>query len=180
MDRARSTTTEGKQPRRGEKDSFWTLFNEEAPRLTGFFRRRVGVIDDVSDLVQETFLRLLRAGVSRELDNPRAYLHRIAWNLLNDRWKRSRRQGPCESLDEDVAVPVEADQDQRLEAAELMEAYRAAVANLPTRTREVFVLQRRDGLSYKEIAERLGIGVRTVEWHVAQALLRIRRAIDAA
>jgi len=46
---------------------------------------------------------------------------------------------------------------------------------LPRRTREVFLLHRLEGLAYKEIAAQLGISIRTVEWHVAEAILRIGR-----
>ena len=44
--------------------------------------------------------------------------------------------------------------------------------------REVFLLHRVDGLSYKDIALQLGISVRTVEWHIAEAIVRIGRGLD--
>lgn len=60
----------------------------------------------------------------------------------------------------------------------MREQYRASVDALPPRTREVFKLHRIDGLQYKEIAERLDISVRTVEWHIAEAIVRIGEALD--
>ena len=71
-----------------------------------------------------------------------------------------------------------ADQAYSIEASQMMQTYERALATLPPRTRQVFLLHRVDELSYKQIAEQLGIGVRTVEWHVAEALVRIRRVLD--
>jgi RNA polymerase sigma-70 factor (ECF subfamily) len=56
--------------------------------------------------------------------------------------------------------------------------YREAVDALPSRMREVFLLHRVDGVAYKEIAARLDISVRTVEWHIAEAIVRIGRGLD--
>jgi RNA polymerase sigma-70 factor (ECF subfamily) len=54
------------------------------------------------------------------------------------------------------------------------------VAGLPPRTREVFLMHRVEELGYKAIAARLGISVRTVEWHVAEAVARLARDLDGA
>ena len=156
------------------------VYRAEAPRLSRYFRFRIGKGEDIGDLVQEAFLRFVRVEPDHKVENPAAYLHRIARNLLVDRSRRCKTgcaivDAPLDSEDE-IGVP--ADQAYQLEASQLMESYQEAVDALPPRTREVFLLHRIDELSYKEIAARLDIGVRTVEWHIAEALFRIRRALD--
>jgi RNA polymerase sigma-70 factor (ECF subfamily) len=62
-------------------------------------------------------------------------------------------------------------------ASELAAAAAAAVADLPPRCREVFTLSRARGLSYAEIAETLGISVKTVEAQMARALRGLRERL---
>ena len=156
-----------------------TLYHQEAPRLLRFFRRRSVDKEDSPDLVQEAFLRFLRAGAQTS-DRPVAYLHRIARNLLFDRSRRQARRRAvfdAKPLEKDAAS-VPPDQAYAIEASQLMQSYQQAVNTLPPRTREVFLLHRVEELSYRQIAERLGIGLRTVEWHLAEALVRIRQTLD--
>ena len=157
-----------------------SLYASEAPRLARFFRRRTRSAEDVADLVQDAFVRLVRRAAIETIENPAAYLHRIATNLLSDRGQRRARTAPerhAASLD-GLDVPVAPTQSDMLETAQLMRAYERAVAALPPRTRQVFLLHRVENRSYRLIADELGIGVRTVEWHMAEALMRIRRALD--
>ena len=153
------------------------LYVVESLRLLRFFRRRVGKGDEAADLVQETFVRFAGHSTSGSLRNPAAYLQRIARNLLIDRYRR-RDAAPSMVNIDDADIVVRSDQADALEAAELMSAYEEAIGNLPPRTREVFLLHRVGELSYTDVAARLGISVRTVEWHIGEALVRIRRALD--
>lgn len=156
------------------------LYRREAPRLLRFFGRRTGAGVDTADLVQETFLRFMRGMPARTVEKPTAYLHRIARNLLFDRTRyRGRRGAFLTPLPiDDVSLSVPPTQSHLIEASQMMDSYRQAVEALPPRTRQVFLLHRVDELSYKAIAEQLGISVRTVEWHITEALMRIRRILD--
>lgn len=157
-----------------------TMFRTEAPRLARYFRHKISGTDDPLDLVQEAFLRFLGRSRHGLPGNPAGYLHRIARNLLFERARRRKANGGAREcpLPPDFEISVPPSQEREIEAAEMMDAYDNALAQLPPRTREVFLLHRRDELSYKQIAARLGIGVRTVEWHIAEALFRIRRMVD--
>lgn len=155
------------------------LYRDQAPRLTQRLRARLNSSEDARDLVQDAFARLLGSTKRASLDRPEAFLNRIVRNLLIDRSRRLANRAQHVSIDgttEPVAHPTQAD---GIELAETQERYRTAVAALPERTRAVFLLHRVDGLSYKEIAAELGISIRTVEWHVAEAILRIGKALDA-
>lgn len=155
------------------------VYRAEAPRLSRYFRFRARCPDDAADLVQEVFVRFLRRTTARDLGNPAAYLHRIARNLLVDGGRRRACRPVIETRGEVHGVEaMPADQSYAIEASQMMDAYQRAVDALAPRTREVFLLHRVDELSYKEIAARLGISTRTVEWHIAEALVRVRRMLD--
>jgi RNA polymerase sigma-70 factor (ECF subfamily) len=164
-------------PGRLERRLLEDMYRAEVPRLARFLRKRLPVTDDPLDLVQEAFLRLAGSSPDTLLRNPEAYLQRIIRNLLVD---RSRRAGKAQHvpLDEGCEVAVAPDQADALQADDLRRLYRGAVDALPPRTREVFLLSRVEELGYKEIAMRLGISIRTVEWHVAQAIIGIDKALD--
>lgn len=155
------------------------LYRDHASALTRRLRRRVGCGEEASDLVHEAFARLLRAGAFQRLREPEAFLGRVVRNLLIDRSRRLAGKAVHLQIDDAPEVSVRADQADAIEVGQMRDRYREVVASMPPRTREVFLLHRVDELGYKEIAGRLGISVRTVEWHIAEAITRISRELDA-
>ena len=115
------------------------------------------------------------------ISQPAAYLQRIARNLLIDRHKRretsaDRRHDP---LDEDCDIAVPPSQEAEIEAEQLLMLYEAALAGLSVRSREIFLLSRREGLTYKEIQAATGLSMGTVEYHMMRAIAHIDRYLDA-
>jgi RNA polymerase sigma-70 factor (ECF subfamily) len=154
---------------------FDVLYREQAPRLRRWLDARLRSSEEANDLVQDAFARLLGSDARNGLRQPEAFLNRIVRNLLIDRSRRVSNRTPHVPIDEANAPAARATQEDEIEVAQMRERYRSAVAALPPRTREVFVLHRVEGLGYKEIATQLGISIRTVEWHMGEALLRIGR-----
>lgn len=153
------------------------LYRDEAPRLRRRLRARLAA-DEACDVVQDAFARLLGSGGLGSLRRPEAFLNRIVANLLIDRARRAATRGEQLRIDEDIELSVAADQVEQIELAQMQERYRAAVARLPDRMQQVFILHRVDELGYKEIAVQLGISTRTVEWNMAQAILRMTRMLE--
>ena len=154
------------------------LYRDYAPQLRRRVRARLRSNEEASDVVQDAFARLLAATARQTLRQPEAFLNRIIRNLLVDRARRLARRSAHVPIDDDNEPAVRATQADGIELEDMRTRYRAAVAALPERRRQVFLLHRVDGLSYKEIAARLGISHRTVEWHVAEAILGIGRDLD--
>ena len=153
-----------------------TWFSEHVlpnePALRAYLHRRFPTLPDHDDLVQETYARLLREKAAGRLTHERAFLFTAARNAAIDLFRR-RRTTPHETLDElaDPALLEETpgvieslDREQRLES--LLEALVA----LPERCRQVMMLRHLDGLSYKEIAARLGISPETVKVHMIKGV----------
>ena len=157
--------------------AFQATLPAEHARLLRYFNRRVGR-DAAPDLVQEAFARMFGSGALERIDNPPAYLTRIARNLLIDRSRQKRRD--CSiffPLDENRDAASHAEQTWRIEAVDLLRLYRQAVRAMPPKTRRVFVMHRLRRMTYKQIAEQLGISVATVEYHMMRALTLCRAAV---
>ncbi|WBQ17676.1 RNA polymerase sigma factor [Sphingobium yanoikuyae] len=155
---------------------FETIYRKEAPKLLSFLRRRIWLEEDRDDLVQEAFTRLAASRSTAASSNPGAYLQGILRHLLADRvrmWVKTQSFDPLVyAEDQHVAGP-----DAVAELNEMQERYRLAINGLPPRTKEVYLLHRADELGYRQIAEQLDISIRTVEWHVAEAIARIGKSI---
>ncbi|MCW3835028.1 RNA polymerase sigma factor [Sphingomonas canadensis] len=152
------------------------LYRSQSPRLARFFARRTPR-NEVADLVQESFRRLL--GTGTRVERPEAYLSRIATNLVRDRASASARHHDAahESYDDDaVAGP---DPHQQLEARDTVARLEAALTTLKPKTREIFLMHRLDGLSYAEIADAKGMSIKGVEKQISQALYLLRRRVGA-
>ncbi|NMN06755.1 MULTISPECIES: RNA polymerase sigma factor [unclassified Novosphingobium] len=159
-----------------EERQFVALYHEEAPKLRSFLRRRIWLEDDRDDLVQEAFTRLAASRSASAWSNPGAYLQGIVRHLLADRvrsWAKSQSLDPASCpIPQNVAGP-----DEAAELNQMRERYRVAIDGLPPRTKEVYLLHRVEELGYRQIAEQLSISIRTVEWHVAEAIVRIGKNI---
>lgn len=161
----------------GNRAAMEALYAAHHPELARYLRRRAPK-QDVSDLVQECFRRLAaKSGDAFALiEKPGAYLVRTARNLLTDRARTddARLQQHHHSFeDADVAGP---DPHAALEARETLRRVERAISRLKPQTGSIFVMHRFDGLSYEEIASAKGITVKGVEWHIAQAMIAIRKA----
>lgn len=156
-------------------DTHWleAAYRREAPRLTRFLRRRLPGEHETQDILHDAFVRLATASPAGGLRNPGAYLQRIARNLLLNHAKRASRRPMHIGIDQAPELAVAPDQSYAIEAGDVKRRFQNAVAALPPRTREVFVMHRVEDIGYALIAERLGISVGTVQWHISQAIFRI-------
>lgn len=131
--------------------------------LRGRLIRRYGA-EDAEDLIQETWLRFESYSRVHDIRHPRALLLRIASNIAVDTARRRGREGHsfCWNDDEMEAAGDGGQPEQVL--------LKQLVLSLPTPLRSVFLLSRFENLTYSQIADRLGISQKTVEWRMSKAL----------
>lgn len=133
--------------------------------------------EDAEDGMQEVFLRYTATGKQLPEDQEAAYLHTAARNVSHTAWQQAARRESVEaiSLDEhtDIAEGLAADEAAdplyRVEHRQRLSRLEEALAELPERRREAFVLHAIDGLTQTEVAERMGISRRMVHNHVTLA-----------
>lgn len=159
-----------------DRSSLLRLLVEHYEALTLYLSRRLGSASSANDVVHDTYLRLQRLGTVPALDNPRAYLFRIADNIALDRLRadgrRNRWQVADAGADEHASDAPSA--EQAIEQKQRKALLAQAIEELPPRCREVFLLHKIDGLSHSEIARQLGISKSMVEKHVMKALAHCR------
>ncbi|MGH9393986.1 MAG: RNA polymerase sigma factor [Terriglobales bacterium] len=144
------------------------LFQAHSRALFRTACRITGSAADAEDVLQTVFLRLLRGGArAAALEQPFAYLRRAAVNAALD-VVRARGAGEWAECD-DFAAPVPAAADP-----ELRRALRRALARLPPRSAEIFVLRHLEGIANRDIARMLSLSA----VHVAVVLHRARRQLQ--
>lgn len=149
-----------------------------------FLTRKFGCPLLAEDVVQETWLRVRRLPQPPVLDQPRAYLFKMAANLAIDRLRSEKlraRYISADAVPEDIpdGMPLP---DRLVDCQQRMVILRKAVDELPPRCREVFMLHKFEGLSHVEVAGRLGISRNMVEKHIIRGLAhcrdRLRQTIE--
>ena len=142
------------------------------PALRAYLSKRFPALPDHDDLVQETYVRTLRAHEGGRVPCARAFLFTTARNAAIDLFRR-RRGHAHEELSEFIALPLLDEAPGLAEAAEReqrLEVLLEAILALPERCRQVMMLRHLDGLAYKEIAARLGISPETVKVHMIKGV----------
>jgi len=138
--------------------------------LRAFVARRIRNTQEVDDLVQEACTRLIDTARSRTLDEPQAYLFRIAANLIAD---SHRRATPIVQLEPDHDSPIRPAQEDGQHVRELQLALETALGELAPRCRRVFVLRRFEDRSNADIAAELGISMRMVQKYMVTAITHL-------
>jgi RNA polymerase sigma factor (sigma-70 family) len=142
------------------------------PSLMQFLRHNWRNTSDIADLRQEVYVRVLDAAQRQIPDSATQFVFRTARNLLTDRVRREHVV-PIEAAADMDALEIAVDEpspDRVLMARDELRQLQAALDLLPPRCREAFVLRRVEGLTGRQIAARMGIGVATVSEHLANGL----------
>lgn len=150
------------------------LFQEHERDLRAFMAARLRCPVTAHDLAQELYLKVAGLETRLEVSHARAYLFRMAANLVIDHQRRERRQG---GLAAEVAALLGGDgsvsPERQVMAQDELQALIVAVEQLPPATRRVFKRNRFDGKTQREIAAELGISQTAVEKHIRKALARL-------
>ncbi len=157
------------------------VYADSRARLVRYLTRQTRCSQTAEDLAQDVFLAIPKARPIEPLHNPRAFLFRIASNLVLNRAKQETRRR--ELRDANVAVlwtaVDEVTPERQLLGEEALAQVGAAIERLPDRTRQILAWRRIDGLTNREIAVRLGISDTAVEKHMRSAMAALIRALDA-
>nr|WP_315846211.1 sigma-70 family RNA polymerase sigma factor [uncultured Achromobacter sp.] len=151
--------------------------------LLNFCARTVKNREAAKDVVQESYARVLAVQESGQpIAEPRALLHQTARRLMIDQHRRQaiREHEDIDGLgnDDTPASPRHLQPEAVYESGQHAQAILAAIEALPPRCREAFILNRFDGLSHQEVADRMGISKNMVAQHVIRGVLACKACED--
>ena len=153
-----------------------SAFTEVAPHLTKMGTRRSLDGDEIG---QDAAVRVLQAQDVTAIDDPVRYLFRVARNLFVDaeRARARERTRIDPGADLEARADSAADPEWVFAGKERLEQALSVIDDLPPRCRQAFRLHRFEGLSYVAIARQMEISPSMVEKHIAEAMVRLVRAL---
>ena len=158
-----------------DRMDFEVLFKYNFRPLCLYALHYLGDVDAAEDVVQECFMKLwekLEQGA--EVRNSRAYLYMTVRNRCLDQLRKN--DIPTESLKPHDTYGI-IDDDDAQERSQAEARLWTAIDSLPVKCREVFIMSKRDGLKYEEIAEELGLSVNTVRNQISHALKVLKEGV---
>ncbi len=149
--------------------------------LKAWLRGRFPAVQDVDDVVQESYLRIWKARALHPIDSAKAFLFRVARNLALDTLRHERRSPITAVTDLDRLFVLDDKPDAAAQAARQQEIALLVevIDELPPRCREIFILRKLQGVPQKDIAARLGLSEQTVQVQAARGLRRVAESLRA-
>lgn len=165
--------------RKGDINSFEKLFHMFYNGLHGYARTLVRSGEIAEEVVQDVFYNIWKNRDSLRITRSwKSYLYRSVYNNSMMYLRKTRREF---SIEEGIAPEMEGgsmDPYQEMQFREVSELVSDTLEDMPERTREIFLLNRQEGLKYKEIAQKLSISVKTVEANMGKALRALRNNLE--
>ena len=161
-----------------DKDKISRLYRESYSDLFSFLLNRLSDRQEAQDLAQEAYLRLLRIDRDEMIRQPRAYLYRIAANLVYEFRMKYRRGVLGQATSGEEVDELAAADNPELEAEKhaAMRKLSDVLEHQPRLYKAVLLMRKRDGMSHSEIAEQLNISVHTVHKYLTRAVAACRKA----
>ena len=163
----------------------------ERGRLLAFIRRRIADAAEAEDVLQDALYELVLAYRKMQpVEQAGAWLTRVARNRIIDRFRSKSRERltdppPTEGAEldeafEDLLPAADGGAESSVIRELLLEEIEAALEELPHEQREVFVAHELDGLSFKELSARSGVGINTLLSRKRYAVLHLQQRLRAA
>ncbi|MEG3656780.1 RNA polymerase sigma-70 factor [Arenibacter palladensis] len=160
----------------GDRSAFRHLFNTFYDRLVAYITTFTHDKIQSEDIVQHAFIRFWEdKSKLDETKSPKAYLYAIAYNRYIDTIKKAKKQEKLLSQIWERAL-VDRIQEDSDALEERIQKMKQVIDSLPPKCREIIMLNKIQGVKYKEIADRMGISVKTVESQMRIAFTKIREA----
>lgn len=158
------------------------LVESHGTQLRRYLLARVRNAADVPDIVQEVYLRMMRVPNVESVRSPEAYLFTVAQHVVQQHTLKAAASPPSTDLARLLAErqpgATNVDPALELDAEQCLERLQGGLDALSPKVRATFLLSRRDGLSFDEIAVRLGTTKHMVKKYLVKALTRLRHGLE--
>jgi RNA polymerase sigma-70 factor (ECF subfamily) len=167
----------------GNRNFVASIAARYGPRLRRFLSVRLRNADDVPDLAQEVFLRLLRVEGYESIRSPEAYLFTIASHVIHQHAVRRSSEPISVDIAEvfsELTAPASDDPPDQAAHAQQLDELERMLAHLPVRVAAALVLHRVAGYSVQEVGDELGVSRETAKKYLARAVEHCRnlRAVE--
>ena len=155
------------------------LYEDTSEELQRLLERKLGNRQEAEEIAHDAYLKLCQMDDREEIRDLRKYLFtmsvRMAFNVL--RRRKTERKFELENITADSQIDhISA---SRILLAELkIDAVKTALAELPSKTRYIFLLHRFEGITYAEISKKLGLSAKTIEYHMSRALEKLMQSVE--
>ncbi len=162
----------------GNRSAFESLFKSYYSNLCGYALKYVWELDQAEEIVQDLFFNLWNKRSDLYISSSiESYLFRAVRNACLNYLKHKKVRENYASSMQDTYNPGQGLVDNPLETLELQKKIDDSIEVMPPERKKIFLMSRYDGLKYKEIAEKLGISVKTVEAQMGKALKFLREEL---
>ena len=165
--------------RKGDIASFEALFHTYYSGLCGYAESLLGMKEVAEEVVQDVFYNIWKNRETLRIRySLQSYLYRSAYNNSMMYLRKMRREHFMEDLSPAEPRTDAPDPSQIIQLNEVSDLIIQTMDKLPERTREIFRLNRQEGLKYREIAQKLSISEKTVEANMGRALKALRNSLE--
>lgn len=176
----------------GNQEAMGILYDRHSGALYGYLLRIMGNTDEASDLMQDTFCRFIeKVNRYKSQDQFKAFLFRIAHNLAVDSLRRRRfiLNDKSENDQAEHREKMLTEQEKKnsgssdnpadkVEEKEVLERLGAAIVDLPEDQKQVLLMKHYTGMTFREIADIIGIPLNTALGRMHYAIRNLRKQLD--
>jgi RNA polymerase sigma-70 factor (family 1) len=161
-----------------ELAKFRSIYDQYYESIRSFAYYKTSDIDLADDIVQEVFLKLWTNLKNVKDETVKALLYTISSNTIKNHFKHQKVVYNFQKQDQASDSDTTDEADSLLRQEELNRKLQDALAEIPEKSRDVFLMNRIEGLTYADIAERLGLSVKAIEKRMSEALSVLRSRIS--
>jgi RNA polymerase sigma-70 factor (family 1) len=161
-----------------DRQAFTEIYKRYAEKLAGFAGSKLYSVDDASDILHDMFVKLWE---NREqlyiTSNLQSYLFTIIRHRIVDKIRKNVTREEYASAQQSLTVAFFPASDKEVEAKELQQTIQKLLGQLPARVKEIYKLSRDEGLSNREIAQKLNLSEQTVKNQLSTALKHLKKSL---
>lgn len=162
-----------------DKAAFEELFRSYFTPLCSFAQKYVNDLDEAKDIVHNVFINLWNKRDEVDMETSlKSYLFQGVYNRSLNFIRDHKKLVQFDAPQSESALNQYVESKDHLESREAESRINRALDDLPEKCREIFLMNRFDGLKYREIAEKLNISIKTVETQMSRALKTLRERLS--
>lgn len=147
--------------------------------LLYYVQKMVGDKEKAKDIIQETYSRMLDIDKVTPIENKRAFLYKLARNIVFDLARREKHSFSIEYFEEEHNIPEYEQPEEILFEESDQELLFEILDTIPPKNAQAFILHVFEGFSRKEIASKMGLSTAAVEKHIIRATEKIKKKLES-